>query len=214
MKKPIIILWAVLLTSTATVAGQFFGGAGLKGGLSMANQSHQFTPLDYTMETQPVFGPALALFVEVLKGEHLSFQLDAAYLSKGSKTSVESITVDHMNDDRILVNVGEEQVSSFSYLSLSPMARFRAQKGSATPYVLLGPRVDMLLNYKSDSPHSLDEQSSLILGLTAGLGLEYSLSKLAVFAELQFQPDLSPVTNTEPLLVNNNSLGLFFGLRF
>jgi hypothetical protein len=214
MKKPIIILWAAMLISSATVSGQFIDGVGLKGGLSLSNTSHEFTPLEYTIETQPVIGPALAAFVEVLQGEHLSLQLDAAYASRGSKTRVESITVDHMNNDRIMVNEGEEQVSNFTYLSFSPMARFRAQKGSITPYVLLGPRVDLLLKYETDSPYPLDDQNDMILGLTGAVGLEYSLSMLAVFAELQYQPDLSPVTNTEPLLVNNNALSLLLGVRF
>ena len=52
--------------------------------------------------------------------------------------------------------------------------------GSTT--ILLGPRVDILLKYETDSEYPLDEQNSVIPGLTIGAGLEYGLANLGVFA--------------------------------
>ena len=214
MKKAIIILGTIALTCSLTVTGQIMGSYGVKAGVSLANQSYQFTPIEYTVETQPVIGPSLAFFVEAFRGEHLSIQVDLAYAPRGSKTTTSSVTVNHLDNDRIIVNEGDLQVSKFNYLSLSPMARLRAQKGAITPYVLLGPRIDLLLNYNTGSDHPLEEQNSLVVGLSGGVGLEYSLTMAGVFAELQYQPDLSPVTNMEPLLINNNSLVFTVGIRF
>ena len=149
----------------------------------------------------------------LLRGWIFTFQMDLAYAAKGSKTSTESITVNHLENNRITVNKGEESTSKFSYISFSPMARYRFDMENLVPYLLLGPRLDILLKYETDSDYPLESQNSFILGLTLGTGFEFTLSKLSLFAELQFQPDLSPVTNAEPLLINNNMLSVTLGLR-
>ena len=180
----------------------------------MADQTYKFEPIDYKLETEPVLGPAFSLFMEAFRGDHFSMQLDLSYFLKGSKTSTESITVDHVNNDRIIINEGELSTSKFSYLSFAPMARYRLGKGSFQPYFLLGPRVDILLKYESDSEYPLEDQNSVIPGLTFGAGLEYGLNKLGLFAELQYQGDFWPVTGQDPLLINNHMLSLTFGIRW
>jgi hypothetical protein len=81
------------------------------------------------------------------------------------------------------------------------------------PYFLLGPRLDFLLNYASDSDYPLEVQNGTILGLTFGTGLEYRLDQFHLVAEIQYQSDLSPVTNEDPLLINNNALSFTIGIR-
>jgi hypothetical protein len=82
------------------------------------------------------------------------------------------------------------------------------------PYLLLGPRVDLLLRYSTESVYPLEQQNQFIVGLSAGAGLEYKLQNLGLFAELQYLPDLSPVTHEEPLLIKNHMLSLCLGIRW
>lgn len=214
MTKRALIVAFCLLAGTLVLHGQKLSGFGLKGGLSLANQSIRFTPIDFQMDTKAIQGMALALFVETFKGQHFSFQFDVAYAVKGSSTSTHSVTVNHLDNDRIVVNEGEEVSSRFHYLSLIPLARYRFELEQLSPYVLLGPRVDFLLNYGTESEYPLESQSHTILGLTAGGGLEFRVQSLGVFAEFLYQPDLSPVSNQEPLLINNNMLSVSLGIRF
>ena len=214
MKQVVPVILFALLSGTLSVDGQFLKSMGLKAGISLANQSHQFTPIDYTLITDPVTGPAIAVFMEAFRGKHLSFQSDFAFVAKGSKTTTQSVTVNHLENDRIIVNEGDLQVSKFYYLSLSPMARYRIDMKRWTPYAVLGPRLDFLLKYKTDSEYPREEQNKIILGLTGGVGVEYNLNNLGVFVEFQYQPDLSPVTNQDPLLVNNNILLFTLGIRY
>ena len=194
--------------------GQFPASIGLKAGISVANQTYTFTPIDYTIDTEPVFGPSFSLFVEAFKADHFSFQLDLGYALKGSITSTESVTVNHLDNDRIVVSEGKTATSTFNYLSLSPLARYRFGQGSFVPYFLLGPRMDILLKYSSDSDYPLNDQNAVILGLTIGAGLEYRLKGLGLFTELQYQGDLYPVTGKDPLLINNHMISLSLGLRW
>ena len=214
MKRKLASIALIMWTGLLALYGQFPSSFGVKGGISIADQSYQISPIDYKLETEAVFGPTVSLFVEAFRGNHFSIQMDLSYFLKGSKTSIQSVTVDHTQDDQIIVNEGEMSTSRFSYLSVAPMARYRLGKGSTQPYFLLGPRVDFLLTYESDSEYPLEDQNSVIPGLTLGAGLEYSLSKMGLFAEFQFQGDIIPVTGQDPLLINNHLLSLTLGIRW
>ncbi len=210
--KPLAIAF-ILSAGPLALFGQIPASFGLKGGLSVANQSYKITPIDYELGTKALTGPALALFVEAFKGNHFSFQFDLGYVVKGSKTTTQSVTVNHLDNDRIVVNEGESASSRFSYLSLAPMVRYRWDLGKLTPYLLLGPRVDFLLSYKTDSDYSLEEQNEIIPGLTCGLGAEFNLNTMGLFLELQYQTDAMPVSGKDPLLINNNVLLFTLGIR-
>jgi hypothetical protein len=214
MRKILPCIALILMAGAGDLYGQFPASIGLKAGFSVANQTYTFTPIDYTIDTEPVFGPSFSLFVEAFKADHFSFQLDLGYALKGSITSTESVTVNHLDNDRIVVSEGKTATSTFNYLSLSPLARYRFGKSSLVPYFLLGPRMDILLKYNTDSGYPLDNQNRVILGLTLGTGLEYRLKGLGVFTELQYQGDLFPVTGRDPLLVNNHMISLTLGLRW
>ena len=214
MKRVIPVIIIFLLSATMTVEGQFISSVGLKAGISLANQSHQITPIDYTLETDPVIGPAAGIFLEAFQGKHFSFQTDLAFVAKGSKTTTQSVTVNHLENDRIMVNEGDLQVSKFYYLSFSPMARYRIDLESISPYAILGPRVDFLLKYKTDSDYPLEEQNKVIPGLTGGVGAEFNLNALGIFIEFQYQSDAMPVTGKDPLLINNNIFLFTLGIRY
>ena len=208
---PIVFL---LLASTYGLSGQWPSSFGLKGGVALANQSYRITAIDQELNTNAVTGPTLSLFVEAFKSQHFSVQLDVGYAAKGSSTTIQSVTVNHLDNDRITINEGEAAKSDYTYLSLAPLARYRWDLEPLCPYLLLGPRVDFLLRYSTESEYPLEQQSQTILGLSLGAGLEYRLQNLGLFAELQYLPDLSPVTHEEPLLINNNMLSFCLGIRW
>jgi len=196
------------------VSGQALGSYGVKGGISLSNQSFRINSLDFEMDTEPIAGPSLIFFIEAMKGNHLSIQTDLGFSCRGSSTTTQSVTVNHLDQNRLVVNTGEKTVSRFRYLSMSPMLRARTNNGGFEPYGLLGPRLDLLLGYSTTSEYPLEEQNNLILGLSIGAGVEYTIRGKGIFVEVQFQPDLSPVTNHEPLLINNNSLLFSLGIRW
>ena len=214
MRKSLLIITIILMAASPALYSQLNASFGVKGGISLANQSYRFTPIEYKMETEALVGPTLSLFVEAFRATHFSLQVDLSYAQKGSSTRIQSVTVNHLDNDRITVSEGELTRSTFKYISVAPMARYRFGQASMIPYVLLGPRLDMLLIYNSDSEYPLDSQNGSIVGLTCGAGLEYMLERMGLFAELQYQQDLSPVTNKEPLLINNNMISLTLGIRW
>ncbi len=214
MKQPYAVILMLSLMGTLEVEGQLIGSVGGKAGISLANQNHQITPIGYTLETDYILGPGIAFFLEAFRGRQFSFQSDLAFVTKGSKTTTHSVTVNHLENDRIIANKGESRASRFYYLSFSPMARYRIDLDRITPYVLLGLRVDFLVKYDTESDYPLEEQNAVIPGLTGGLGLEYKLNETGIFLELQYQSDALPVTGRDPLLINNNIFLVTIGMRY
>lgn len=204
----------ILILASQLGNAQFISSFGVKGGVTLSNQSYQIFAIYYTLDTDPILSPSLVFFAEAFQGDHFTLQTDFAFACRGSSTSTESITVDHQKSNQVIVNEGHKTTSRHRYLSISPMLRARTNNGGTEAYALLGPRLDFLLYYSTDSDYPLDEQNSVILGLTMGVGVSFPMKQNLLFTEIQFQPDLSPVTNQEPLLVNNNSLVLTLGYRF
>lgn len=214
MKWRWIALGIFFLLGKQTLDAQFISSLGVKGGVALSNQSYRITPIPYVVPTNPIFSPNLAFFAEAFQGDHFTLQTDFAFACRGSSTTAQSITVDHENGNQVIVNEGEKVSSRHRYLAISPMLRARTNSGGMDAYALFGPRLDILLYYTSDSDYPLEEQNAVILGLTLGVGVEFPMKENLFLVEILFQPDLSPVTNTEPLLINNNSLILTVGYRW
>jgi hypothetical protein len=214
MKRSNVILIFVCLFGFVTVQGQFIRHFGLKAGISVANQSYLFTPIETLLPTDALLRPGVVFFMEAFDGDHVSMQMDIGYVPKGNRTTAQSITINHMDNDRIVVNEGPLITSIFHYLTFSPMVRYRQDMEKVVFYTLLGPRVDYLLNYSTNSDFPLEYQSEILIGLTGAFGLEYKFEKLNAFSEIQYQPDLSPLTSHVPLMVNNNCLFLTIGVRY
>lgn len=76
MKRNVVTIAIIVWAGFLTLYGQIPSSLGAKAGICLANQSYRFTPIDYTLETEPVMRPALALFVEAFRGVHFSLQVD------------------------------------------------------------------------------------------------------------------------------------------
>ncbi|MEN8156123.1 MAG: hypothetical protein ABFS10_04180 [Bacteroidota bacterium] len=214
MKRLALIIGFIWTAGLHLASGQVIGSLGVKAGMSLSNQTYRITPIEYIMGTNAVVGPAMAFFIESFRGENFSLQTDLYLVCRGSSTTTHSVTIDHTDGDRVVANLGEPLASRHRYLSIAPMLRAKSYNGGVEPYALFGPRIDRLIYYSTESEYPLEEQNSWIMGLTMGVGVEFSLNGRVLFGEIQYQPDLSPVTNREPLLVNNNSLLFTLGIRW
>jgi len=205
-----MLVWALCLNAQPQVS------LGMKAGLSLSNQKVVFTLPngDYRIETGNIAGPSASFFVELARGKRWGIRLDAGYLPMGSSTTTESITVYHLEDNRIVENKGEIKRTNFHYLSLTPALKYRLLQGRLSPYLLAGPRIDVLLGYNDGSGYPLDDQNRLIPGMTAGGGVEFTTGRLGLFLEGLYLADALPVTGTDPIHIRNLG-GLFtIGLRF
>jgi len=189
---------------------------GVKAGLSLSNQRVVFTLPggNYRMETGSIAGPAASFFLEFTRGEHWDIRLEAGYLPMGSSTTTGSITVYHLEDNRVVENKGDLTRSSFQYFSLSPALKYKPLPGRLSPYLLAGPRLDVLLGYNNGTGYPLDDQNKLIPGVSAGGGVEFMPGRFGLFLEGLYLAGALPVTGKDPIHIRNYG-GLFtIGLRY
>ena len=211
------LLILILVFGVFTVSvGQATWNAGLKAGLSLSDQSVIFklSENDYQIETDPVIGPTVSFFLKYSRGKKWGIQLDAGYISKGSSTSTESITVLHLENNRIVENIGSQTTSNFRYVSVATVFQYRILNRSLTPFLVVGPRLDILVDYKTDSDYPLEDQHTIIPGLSIGGGVEYFPGRMGIFLEMLYQGDIIPVFGTEPMLINNHTGLCNIGLRY
>jgi len=205
-----------LLSAVLAMQAQSPMSVGVKAGISISNQKVVFTlpEGDYRMETGSIAGPAASFFVELARGERWGIRLDAGYIPMGSSTTTESITVYHLENNRIVENKGDLTRSIFHYLSLSPAVKYRPLPGRLSPYLLAGPRFDVLLDYNNGTDYPLDDQNKLIPGVSAGGGVEFMPGRLGLFLEGLYLVGALPVTRTDPIHIRNRGGFLTIGLHF
>ena len=51
---------------------QFISSFGVKGGVALSNQSYQISPINYTLDTEPILSPSLVFFAEAFQGDHFT----------------------------------------------------------------------------------------------------------------------------------------------
>ncbi len=205
----------VMLTGAVGLQAQPQMSLGVKAGLSLTNQRVVFTLPNgnYRMETGSIAGTAASFVLEFTRGGRWDIRLDAGYLPMGSSTTTGSITVYHLENNRIVENKGDLTRSSFHYLSLSPELKYRPLPGRLSPYLLAGPRIDVLLGYNNGTGYQLEDQNKLIPGVSAGGGVEFTPGRFGLFLEGLYLAGL-PVTGTDPVHISNRGCLFTIGLRY
>jgi hypothetical protein len=94
------------------------------------------------------------------------------------------------------------------------MAKLRIPAGLLTPYVLAGPRLDILVNRQPDGFGSLYEDlKNTEVGVTLGVGVELPLSVFpSLLAEFRYSPSFTSAFKNDFLTVTNQSMEFLIGL--
>jgi opacity protein-like surface antigen len=217
MKGAIILVMAVLV-AVPVMAQDKQISFGVKAGVNMAN---------LTYDPKPVKGPDNLMGIAV--GGALSYNLsrslsldgEVLYIQKGysAKTELEGCT----SDGKL----------KLSYISISPMLRFKFPGASITPYVLGGAEFGLLMSAKSTGTYECGGQSqdfntdvkdsftSSDFGVTFGAGIEFPMGSSALFFEGRYAMGLSDIAKTPEGMgdetdnssVKTKGIYLFGGMR-
>ncbi len=216
MKQILILLFT--LTTILQAKGQVIKCIGIKGGVSVANQTWHFKSIDETLNKENGQGFYGAVSLEFLKSKYFSLTTDFGYCAKGNTEKVLNTTIDMPEGD----GTYETFDTKFNYLTFSPMLRMRYETTHFIPYALLGLRMDYQLSYESDFNYQLieDEFNKTIWGANFGAGLEYKFKQCGIFIEGQYQYDFSNVldipasANNTGIEVKNQAFVICAGLKY
>ena len=193
---------------------QMIKNISIKSGISIVNQTHQLKGIDFTIDTDNKIGIYEAFACELFHHKYFSLLADISYTGKGSKTNFLSVTVNHLDNDNLIINEGKYQVTKYNYLSFSPLLRTRYESGKVTPYFIIGPRIDFQISYKTDFDYKIEGQNKLLPGFNYGLGAEINMANLGLIVEFQHNIDLSDVYNEKGVKVRNKTFIALFGIKY
>ncbi len=211
MIKSASTILVFVLTLSTSIHAQFLRGCGLKAGIVAANQKWNYAySFEHTYDYK--WGLTLGGFIEFLDDDYFSIVVEAQYTQKGMYLSI-PVTTETQPD-----GTGEYITHSprTDYLSLPLLLKVRYSIPVVTPYIIIGPRLDVLLSKNGDGFDVVIEKfDATDFGLTIGLGMRFSgLLPNDVLTEFRYNPNLNNSFDNNYLTVRNHSLDFMVGIYF
>ncbi len=206
MKK--VILLACIISGFTFLNAQLINSYGLKSGLCLANQDWYYTS-PFSLDTQNHFGLSIGGFLELFNYSNFNLLIESHYIQKG-------VIFEITRTDEYGIYIGKfEYNNRVDYLSLPVLGKFAYKLKRSSPYILIGPRIDIFLGYDSENYDSVyDEFNSIDLGGTLGLGYEFNIFGTHSFlVEIRYSPSFTNSYDTEYLTVNNSSFEFLAGIK-
>ena len=149
-------------------------------------------------------------FIELFNYSNFNLLIESHYVQKGMIFEAGITDVNGNNIGKIVYN------NRVDYLSFPVLGKLSYKFNNSSYYILIGPRIDMLLGYDSENYDSVyDEFKSIDLGGTLGFGYEFSLiSSKSFLFEIIYSPSFTNSYDTDLLTVKNNSFELLTGIKF
>jgi hypothetical protein len=214
MKQKWLFIVATFLSASSMTHAQLVRGYGIKLGTVAANQTWQSrlpSNLTFDWPNEYRWGTTGGVYVELLDIPLLSLIAELQYTQKGMRYPIEQTSVLQPDGTGQFVTLSPR----VDYISIPLLAKLRFQVPSFTPYLIAGPRADLLVYRRGGGFEAIvDEFKSTDAGGTFGLGVEmHSLLPVGLLAEIRYNPSFSDVYKNEFLSVRNHSFDFLVGLQ-
>ena len=215
MKRMLSILLPAVLLFITQGNAQLLKNFGVKLAFTSASQTY-----DYPNPPWPGFGPDVsrrigvnaAIYAEWLNVPFFSVVTQIEYAQRGMAQQI-AITGDSPEIIRM-----ETRYNRLDYVSLPIFLKVSVPTEVVSPYVLLGPRVDLLLSYRDEfviGRSIYADFKKMTWGGEAGVGLEFNkLLPGSVCLEFRYNVDFMNSYDTDVLKVRNNAYDIWLGVAF
>jgi hypothetical protein len=213
MKLRVSIPILILCASSVSHA-QLVRSYGVKLGAVSANQTWHYTfasDLASDGTTNYRWGITGGVYVELLDIPLLSLVAELQYTQKGTRYPLPLTSVSQPD--------GTGQFKTLSprvdYLSVPILAKLRLKLPFFTPYIISGPRADLLVSKRGEGfDLVIGEFKSTDVGGTIGVGVEiHTLLPVGLLAELRYNPSFRDSYKDKFLTVRNRSFDFLVGLQ-
>jgi len=192
--------------------GQLVKSFGAKVAFTSADQRFDYSAFP-DLATKRRSGFNIGGFVEWLNIPYFSILTQLEYTQRG--VGQEFVITSSQGPDPI----GRITVySRLNYLSLPVLVKLALPATVLSPYLIAGPRIDILLGYNSyqGAPNLLyDNFKGSVIGGSAGLGVETkSMLPFTLIVEARYNFDFADSFDNQFLRVNNNAFDFWLGVGF
>lgn len=191
---------------------QLINSYGFKAGLGISDQDFDYKDDIIDLDKQIRYDLNIGAFLELFDNSNLNVLLESHYAPKGINLKLTAL--DETGQQLGKVNFHNR----VDYLEFDILGKCSLNLSSLKPYLLLGPKFDILLGYHSEK-NVLDlvynNLEPVDFGFTVGCGTELNLVKNATtLIELRYSPTLSSSYKTDKLEVRNSSFEILTGIKF
>jgi hypothetical protein len=210
IRKFFWLILAVVLILQSNSSAQLMKHWGVKAGYTSAHQTLEYVQFTQEVKRRPGINmgayaewfnlPVFSVITQV-EYDQRGMQIDVVH-TENNPTQAQSVTLDNRVD----------------YLSVPVFVKFTLPGAVLSPYVIAGPRFDVLLSSKSDdgfytAVYDGFKKSSMGASVGAGIVLDFPLL-VGFLAEARYNFDLSDAFSNQSLKVRNDSFDLWFGVAF
>jgi len=185
MTTKLLVCFLLIVT---TAEGQIVKGFGLKAGAVSSNQNweYAFTP---SLDTDDRLGFTGGVFVEGLSTTFFSVVAEVQITQKGMGWTIPITTQTQPDGTGRFITMR----TRVSYVAVPLLVRLKLPTEVLEPYILVGPRIDLLLSNGGDGFEIvLDKFRKTELNATLGVGIEAPfILPVALLLEFRYNPSLN-----------------------
>ena len=200
----ILVLWFTLISGY--LQAQVVNGIGIKSGVSVSSISGKSTFPSVTGKTDILTGLYESFFAELLAHKNFRIVSNLGYIQKGGT-----------KDD---YTIGGKKIYRISYITFNALFEGKLNLAKLHPYILAGPRVDLLISVNKDEIYGILYPQKINYGLAYGAGIDYSFDKYSLKLELLKNFNFNKIYNRPycdecvPGIFNDNTFSVAVGIKY
>jgi hypothetical protein len=200
MKKGYLLI--IFFIITGVMQAQLLRGAGIKAGLTIANQEWDYPSVNVDPDSRAGFN--LGVFAEFLDMPVISAVGEINYVQKGL-SNLETLIAEEALGGDIRLN----------YLNFTALGKLRVDFLAFSPYFVAGPKLDIELSRSAiANSFIVSNFSKERLGFKIGIGTELHTPSLSFLIEILYDSDFNELYNNNSLTVDTRSYDLRVGIMF
>jgi hypothetical protein len=209
--KHITLSLLLLITTCSFIFAQKLA-LGIKGGLNYSNQTYQ-EEQRLAQRQGNKWSMKAGIFSEIAFNETFSLAPGLLYNQRGYTTTI--VSFDYTNGRYILTGIDKNFKVRTDYLSLDLPLKMIATDGKIAPYLLLGPRIDLLVYGEQKRYLPINKELNKIgAGIVTAFGAEIHLSsKWNLFAEIEYNTTLTSAHQASYRETRNSLFALNTGIK-
>lgn len=212
MKLSSIIVFVLLCLSD--VSGQLIERYGFKIGAATSHQNWEYKPSSLIGSFTPanLFHMNAGLFAESAPVSFFRIAGEINYVCKGAQKDVKTSTVENPEGSGRYVT----WKLGIDYINLSALIKTNLIRGSFSPYIIAGPRVDFEIAkaVENDRSSFYDDFNKTRPGYKIGLGADTEIGERKFLFEIIYDGDFSELYENSNVRVTTYSVDFRIGIIF
>jgi len=191
---------------------QALNGYGLKAGWGITNHDWQYTAFSNGKSIwDNNNGFSARVFTDFSIYRYIGLETEIGYSQKGAKYKIPITTNTQPDGTGEFINIDNR----LNYLTFSVMGKFKYDMNLVSPYFIIGPQYNYLLNKQISKVFQsvYDNFENNSLGFAAGVGAEINFTAITVLAEYLYARDLTNNYNQSTIEIKNYSHTFLIGIK-